>query len=147
MKLKLLRLKKGISQKELAEQIGTDVPMLSKFETYKCLPIPSMLRKIMDALKCTIDDLYEPHELYQPKVKEKPTTKKEPNTYHLSVHLPREARAFLKTALKDCGYSSVTEWINRCFEQLQSTYKEVKEKEKTSPNAVKQVVKPNQSKR
>ena len=36
MKLKLLRLKKGISQKELAEQIGTDVPMLSKFETYKC---------------------------------------------------------------------------------------------------------------
>ena len=146
MKLKLLRLNKGISQKELAEQIGTDMPMLSKFETYKCLPIPSMLRKITDVLKCTIDDIYEPHELYQCRSKTKVKSKNEPSTYHLSVHLPREARAFLKSSLKECGYGSVTDWITRCYEQLQRTYKEIT-KEKTSLEAAKQLVKPNQTKR
>lgn len=40
MQLRAMRIRKGKQQKELAKAIGTDEPMMSKFENYKCLPIP-----------------------------------------------------------------------------------------------------------
>ena len=53
MRLREIRKAKGRQQKELAEKIGTDEPMMSKFENYKCPPIPSMMRKLLKELGCS----------------------------------------------------------------------------------------------
>ena len=45
-KLRQVRIAKGRQQKELAQKIGTDEPMMSRFENFKCLPIPSMLARL-----------------------------------------------------------------------------------------------------
>lgn len=64
MHLRELRIRKARQQKELALKIGTDEPMMSKFENYKCLPIPTMMKAICKELDCKIEDIYEPHEIY-----------------------------------------------------------------------------------
>ena len=64
MRLKQLRIAKGRQQKELAKKIGTDEPMMSKFENYKCLPTPPMMNLLVEELGCSVDDIYEPHEVY-----------------------------------------------------------------------------------
>lgn len=70
MQLRAMRIRKGRQQKELAKAIGTDEPMMSKFENYKCLPIPPMMKALCDELGCEVGDIYEPHEIFltSPKV-------------------------------------------------------------------------------
>ena len=140
-KLRAIRIAKGRQQKELAQKIGTDEPMMSRFENFKCLPIPSMLSRLTEELGCTIDDIYEPHEIYLQGVTVKasaPKAKKNTEVYHLTVNLPPEAREFFKTALKKCGFKDITAWVNWCFERLQTQYNEILEKEKDSAHAGKQ---------
>ena len=140
-KLRAIRIAKGRQQKELAQKIGTDEPMMSRFENFKCLPIPSMLSKLTEELGCTIDDIYEPHEIYLQGVTVKasaPKTKKNTEVYHLTVNLPPEAREFFKTALKKLGYKDITDWANRCFERTRRQYEELLAKEKDSTSAAKQ---------
>ncbi|MBO5415141.1 MAG: helix-turn-helix transcriptional regulator [Clostridia bacterium] len=94
MKLKQIRIAKGRQQKELARKIGTDEPMMSKFENYKCLPVPSMMKLLTEELGVSIDDIYEPHEIYMQGVRAKESTprkKVESEVYHLTVNLPPEA--------------------------------------------------------
>ena len=141
MHLRELRIRKKLQQKELASKVGTDEPMMSKFENYKCLPIPSMTKAICEELGCNVEDIYEPHEIYinasVGKVKEH--KKKKPNCYHLTVNLPPEAREFFKKALKKCGFKDITGWVNHCFDRLQSQYKRiVEDEEKDSTRAAKQ---------
>ena len=64
MQLRAMRIRKGKQQKELAKAIGTDEPMMSKFENYKCLPIPPMMTALCRELGCEVEDIYEPHEVY-----------------------------------------------------------------------------------
>lgn len=64
MNLKKIRLSRGLQQKELASLVGTDEPMISKFENYKCLPIPTVMALILKELGCKIEDIYEPNEVY-----------------------------------------------------------------------------------
>ena len=140
-KLRQVRIAKGRQQKELAQKIGTDEPMMSRFENFKCLPIPSMLARLTEELNCTIDDIYEPHEIYLQGVTAKvsaPKAKKNTEVYHLTVNLPPEAREFFKTALKKCGYKDITDWANRCFERTRRQYEEILAKEKDSARAGKQ---------
>lgn len=75
MQLRAMRIRKGRQQKELAKAIGTDEPMMSKFENYKCLPIPPMMKALCDELGCEVGDIYEPHEIFltSPKVTVKVT--------------------------------------------------------------------------
>jgi len=70
VQLRAMRIRKGRQQKELAKAIGTDEPMMSKFENYKCLPIPPMMKALCDELGCEVGDIYEPHEIFltSPKV-------------------------------------------------------------------------------
>ena len=138
MKLKQIRIAKGRQQKELAIKIGTDEPMMSKFETYKCLPVPSMMKRLTEELGVSVDDIYEPHEVYYQGARAKasaPKKKAEEEVYHLTVNLPPEAREFFKTALKKCGFKDITAWVNWCFERLQTQYREILEKEKDSAHA------------
>ena len=140
-KLRAIRIAKGRQQKELAQKIGTDEPMMSRFENFKCLPIPSMLAKLTEELGCTVDDIYEPHEIYLQGVTVKastPKAKKNTEVYHLTVNLPPEAREFFKTALKKLGYKDITDWANRCFERTRRQYEELLAKEKDSTSAAKQ---------
>ena len=44
------RLNKNISQKELAEKIGTKQPVISRIESMQSIPTVNMLRKIASAL-------------------------------------------------------------------------------------------------
>ena len=140
MKLKQIRVAKGRQQKELAIKIGTDEPMMSKFENYKCLPVPSMMKRLTEELGVSVDDIYEPHEIYMQSIKAKTSApkKKDEEVYHLTVNLPPEAREFFKMALKKCGFKDITAWANWCFERLQSQYREILEKEKDSAHAGKQ---------
>lgn len=59
MKLKEIRVAKGRQQKELAISVGTDEPMMSKFENYKCLPTPPTMNLILKELGCSVEDIYE----------------------------------------------------------------------------------------
>lgn len=133
MQLKQMRIRKGRQQKELARAIGTDEPMMSKFENYKCLPIPPMMKALCRELDCKVEDIYEPHEIFlsEPKVVVKPSKKrKAKEVYHLTVNLPPEARTFFKTALARCGFKDITAWVNHCFERLKTQYQQILEDEK-----------------
>lgn len=117
MKLKEKRIEKKLKQSELADKIGVDVPMMSRLETYQCLPVPVTMDKILQALDCELEDIYEPHEIYvKPRAQKKASTEKE--IYKITVRLPKNARNEIKEALKVCGYKDVTYWIWRCYERL-----------------------------
>lgn len=134
MQLRQMRIRKGKQQKELAKAIGTDEPMISKFENYKCLPTPPMMTALCRELECKVEDIYEPHEIFlsTPKVvvKTPKGRKKKKECYHLTVNLPPEAREFFKTALGKCGFKDITAWVNHCFERLKSNYEKILEDEK-----------------
>lgn len=73
MKLKEILEKKNKKAKDLAIEIGTDEPMISKFVNYKCLPIPKQMQNICNALDCEVSDIYEDDEVfYQNKHKKEP---------------------------------------------------------------------------
>lgn len=132
MKLTELRIERGIQAKDLAVAVGTDAPMISRFEHYKCLPIPKMCARIADVLGCDIEAIYEPHEIYYKKP-HKQVKAVELTSYRLTAKLPREARDFLHSgALQECGYKDITEWINKCYHALMRTYNEIKNKEDQS---------------
>lgn len=125
--------KAGLLNKELANKVGTDNSMISRFTHFKCLPIPEMMRKMCEILNCTTSEIYEDNEIYyKPTTKRK--TKRETNKYKLTVELPKEAQAFIKKALKKCGYKDITEWIMKCYLRLKKHYAliEAYEKEKAS---------------
>ena len=136
-RLKEIRIAKGRQQKELALKVGTDEPMMSRFENYKCLPIPSMLARLTEELECSVEDIYQPHEIYssaRPKIASAPK-KANNETYRVTVKLRPEARGFLKTALKKCGYKDITDWVNRCLEKTMKQYDKLIAKEKDLTSA------------
>lgn len=135
MKLREIRISRGRQQKELAIIIGTDEPTFSRFEHYKCLPTPVMLEKLIKELDCTVFDLYEPHELYLQDLQapKKPRKQSGVGTYYrMTVKLAPDAKLFVKDAVKECGYKSITEWVNKCLCDLQKQYAKILKKEKDS---------------
>ena len=63
-RLKQLRIKANLSQKELAQKIGVDPAIIGRYETQGTLPRIDTCLKLAIALSCTVDDLagYEPPE-------------------------------------------------------------------------------------
>lgn len=115
MKLKEMRAAKNLSQPQLAEAIGTDFPMISKFENFKCLPTPGMMKSICQTLECTTEDLYEPKEItFERKAKKK----KRRNSYKLTVELETEAKQVIKEATKALGFGNATNWVTYCYDRL-----------------------------
>ena len=138
MKLKELLIQKNKMAKDLAIDIESDEPMISKYINYKCLPIPKVMSQICQALECEIEDIYEADEIYyQKNIKTKLSSKKSnsSNYYKLTVNLPRDAMKYLnKEYLQVCGYKNITQWIWRCYERLQKQHDFIT-KEKVVPSA------------
>lgn len=146
MKLRELRLRRGMQQKDLATAIGINAPMLSNFENYKCLPIPRMLKALCGVLECEPSDIYERHEIAlqvaQMSCKDS-VANVESEVYRLTANLPRRAQLFFKDNLQKLGYRNITEWANTCFENLEKQAKsleETKKKDFTEPASKKSEV-------
>ena len=55
--IKLLRQRKGMTQKELAEKLRVSQQNVSRWETGEVIPRLNKLKLIAEALECTIDEL------------------------------------------------------------------------------------------
>ena len=59
MKIKEIRIKKNITQKELADAIGVNMSLLSRYETGKTEPTAKRLSAMAKALNVSVDELLE----------------------------------------------------------------------------------------
>lgn len=116
--LKEKRIEAQITQQELAKIIGKDVPLISKFENFVCLPIPADAGKMVKALKCTtILELYDKEDINFGV--ENKSVKKEKDCYKLTVRLPKEAKEYFKRqSLNKVGYLNLTDWVNQNYKRL-----------------------------
>ena len=121
----------GMTSKEFAKKIKCDYSMLSRFKTYKCLPIPPMMDKICKALECSVEDIYTKEEIT---FTTKKKARKKTDSYKLTVSLPKEAKEFFKKSLKKCGYRDITDWVMHCYKRLQKRFEIIEnyEREKAS---------------
>lgn len=131
MKLQEIRREQGVEQADLATKVGTNAPMMSCFERYKCLPIPSMLKEICRVLNCSPLDIYNKEELYIATRKQRDMdTKEASEVYRLTADLPNYARKILCSEnLRKCGYRSLKDFIWHCFKRFEEKLKTI-EKEK-----------------
>ena len=58
-KIKQMRIERGLSQKDLAEKMGTMQVCISRWENGARVPKVNNLMKLADALKCDISELIE----------------------------------------------------------------------------------------
>ncbi len=58
VKLKVLRVEKGMSQKDLAKALGTNQANVSAWETGRATPRPPMMQKIADYFHVNKDDIF-----------------------------------------------------------------------------------------
>lgn len=137
MDLQGIRLKRKIEQADLAKRVGTNAPMMSNFEHYKCLPTPPMLAAMCKELKCEIGDIYKDDEIY---IKTSSSTRTEKSKsssggliYQLSGRLPIEKRKlFSKINLKKCGYNSIQDFIEKCVKAFEKRLNVINKNEKTA---------------
>jgi len=128
MNLQERRRELNIEQATLAKKVGTNAPMMSNFENYRCLPIPAMLKAICKELKCDVLDIYKQHEIYISKTCRK-GEKDKPEYYRLTADLPNEAReVFSSKNLQKCGYHSLKDFIWHCYKWLEKRQNAKKEK-------------------
>ena len=131
MKLRELRIHKGLKQDEFARLVGISNMCMCLIENYKCLPIPETMEEMCKVLDCDVNKIYEPHEIALQVVKTKQKRNEKSNKsgmYHLTVNLPNRARKFFKNNLGKLGFKNITEWVNYCFMQLESQLDEQKKK-------------------
>lgn len=57
MNIKKMRLKRGLTQKQLAELLGVNQSHISRWEAGTYQPSATTLKKMADVLNCHIDDL------------------------------------------------------------------------------------------
>ena len=57
MRMRIIRQKKGISQKELAKRVGITQAYVSEIETGMRRPGYELFLRLADALDCSLDDL------------------------------------------------------------------------------------------
>ena len=62
MRIRELRQARGLTQRQLAEEVGMSIPAVCQWEIGLRTPQTRMLPRIARALGCTIDQLYDPDE-------------------------------------------------------------------------------------
>ena len=124
VRIKEKRIEQGLTQPELAKSINKDVPLISKFENFVCLPVPEDATKLAKTLKCTtILELYDEEDLkFLNQQQSKPKKKRdaiELLVYRLTADLPRDAINWLtKENLQLLGFTSIRDWANDCFDKF-----------------------------
>ncbi len=58
-KIKIKRLEKGLSQLELATELGITQTLMSIFESGRAIPPKDLLEKMAEILNCSPEDLLE----------------------------------------------------------------------------------------
>jgi len=58
LNLKMARIKKGYSQKELAELLDVTSKYISKLETSETYPSASLMKKLADTLNSSVQELF-----------------------------------------------------------------------------------------
>jgi len=119
MKLKELRLEKGLFAKQLGLQVGLHEADVSKLEHYKFLPTPETMKRLCIALGAKPTDIYEPGEmtLYAPETpaKEQAAPKKRRKTkgeyYNFHVMVPKAWQKPLLRAIRKLGYVTIHNWL------------------------------------
>lgn len=134
-KFKVLRERKGLQAKQIAEAANVDVTMYSRFENYRALPIPSDFERIIEALQCLPADIYTPDEVRllpnanKAEVNGGARVSQEPTEYKMTVRLDNNSRQVLtREILQKCGYKSINEWAIACVAQLKDQYDAVNKK-------------------
>lgn len=116
----------GIDSAALAEAIHRDARLVDGFAEYESIPIPDDLAEICKVLNCGIDDLYEYAEVHVPYPRKK---REEAPCYKVTVRLPPDAAEKIATALRVCGYMTISDWIRACYARLMAQYKIIKKAE------------------
>ena len=119
MKLKELRLEKGLFAKQLGSQVGLHEADVSKLEHYKFLPTPETMKRLCIALNAKPTDIYTAEEmtLYTPEApaKEKAAPKKRRKTkgeyYNFHVMVPKAWQKPLLRAIRKLGYVTIHNWL------------------------------------
>jgi len=57
MNIKKYRVSRNLTQIELAQKLGVERTTLSMWESNKSNPKPDMLKRLAEALDCTVDEL------------------------------------------------------------------------------------------
>ncbi|WP_317394695.1 helix-turn-helix transcriptional regulator [Faecalicoccus pleomorphus] len=65
-KIRRVRLRKGITQNQIAEKIGISQPTYAQWENGKRKPKLETLKKIADALEVPVSTLYDDYEFVDP---------------------------------------------------------------------------------
>jgi len=136
-KFKELREERGLQAKQVAERAGVDVTMYSRFENYRALPIPEDFEKILGALNCTPNEVYDPDEVrLLPNANRVEATggarvTADPTEYKMTVRLGNDSRQVLtREVLQKCGYKSINEWVAACVLRLKKQYDAIVNAEK-----------------
>lgn len=58
LKLKLKRVEKDLSQKEIAKELGISREVISKYEIGRSIPKPEVMKKLADYFEMTVDELF-----------------------------------------------------------------------------------------
>lgn len=56
--IKFLRIRKGLTQVELAKEVGVTFPTVSAWETGKSIPSPRHLKKLATVLDCSVEQIF-----------------------------------------------------------------------------------------
>lgn len=127
MKLKKIREIKQITASELAQAIGTDKYMISKYENNICLPTPEMMKRICNFLQCQILDVWEKHEIYITPSNLRFNARNEfnrVNYYNFGVRLPKSSCNTLnRENLVKLGYASKKNWLIKQIDRLEHDVK------------------------
>lgn len=139
-KFKEVREEKGLQAKQVADTVGIDAGLFSKFENYRALPIPDDFARIVEALGCTPTDIYDPEEVrLLPNATKVEATggsrvSREPDEYKMTVRLGNSHRDVLtKEVLQKCGYKSINDWVIACVERLKKQYEAIMRSEQKKP--------------
>jgi len=122
------RLRAGISQKTIAEQLQLTRPIYNQIEQGKILPKSEDLPKIAKILNIDTQKLQNAMCIHtKTACIHRPTRKSSITTYKLSVALDRSEFAELnKSNLKKCGYKNLEEFLKMAYKQLQKQLDKIK---------------------
>ncbi len=115
-KLVVKRIEKGATQQDVADILNIERPHISRIETYKILPTPEALQKLLAFYECAVDDLYPTDFLksicrvYRPKN----TVADEPAKYYnfgARLRVDTISPLFTIENLRKLGYKDKTAWL------------------------------------